>query len=164
MTSYFVAYTHPGLGPRTSSRFGTSIGAGHYAGGLPASWEPKIKPSPLAPEIFRHCGIDDDLTNPEQAIGGKCFTCKVVLTREHAQAYQSNDGTSIDFTDRQTFKPGDRVELHPGCDLWMRGAKYARITSIKPDGTIFISLDREIVRGQLGRRYRMTADRLRKVE
>lgn len=25
---------------------------------------------------------------------------------------------------------GDRVELHPGCDLWMRGAKYGTVTAL----------------------------------
>lgn len=28
------------------------------------------------------------------------------------------------------MKTGDRVELHPGCDLWMRGAKYGTITKV----------------------------------
>lgn len=28
------------------------------------------------------------------------------------------------------FRPGDRVELHPGLDLWMMGAKYGTVTSI----------------------------------
>lgn len=34
---------------------------------------------------------------------------------------------ALDYTPLQTFKPGDRVELHPGCDLWMRGAKYGTV-------------------------------------
>lgn len=28
---------------------------------------------------------------------------------------------------------GRRVELHPGCDLWMMGARFGTITAIKGD-------------------------------
>lgn len=28
------------------------------------------------------------------------------------------------------FKPGDRVELHPATDLWMRGARYGNVVRI----------------------------------
>lgn len=34
---------------------------------------------------------------------------------------------SQDYTAHQTFEPGDRVELHPGCDLWMQGARFGTI-------------------------------------
>jgi len=27
---------------------------------------------------------------------------------------------------------GDRVELHPGTDLWMRGARYGQVVGIVP--------------------------------
>ena len=30
----------------------------------------------------------------------------------------------------QQFAPGDRVELHPATDLWMRGARYATVKRI----------------------------------
>lgn len=32
--------------------------------------------------------------------------------------------------DGNGYSVGDRVELHPGCDLWMRGARYSTVTSI----------------------------------
>lgn len=32
-----------------------------------------------------------------------------------------------------TLKAGNRVELHPGLDLWMRGAKYGSIVRIEGD-------------------------------
>lgn len=35
------------------------------------------------------------------------------------------------------FKPGDRVELHPGLDLWMRGARYGDVVSI---GRTFVTV------------------------
>lgn len=30
------------------------------------------------------------------------------------------------------FTVGDRVEIHPGTDLWMRGARYGTVTRIVP--------------------------------
>lgn len=32
--------------------------------------------------------------------------------------------------DGNGYTIGDRVELHPGCDLWMRGAKYGTVVGI----------------------------------
>ncbi len=29
--------------------------------------------------------------------------------------------------DYREFRVGDRVEIHPGCDLWMRGARFGTI-------------------------------------
>ena len=37
---------------------------------------------------------------------------------------------------------GDRIELHPGCDLWMAGARFGQVTSIRPDGRCRVKLDR----------------------
>lgn len=28
------------------------------------------------------------------------------------------------------FRPGDRVELHPATDLWMRGARFGTVVSV----------------------------------
>lgn len=36
---------------------------------------------------------------------------------------------------------GKRVELHPGCDLWMRGAKYGEVRGCSPDGILSIRMD-----------------------
>ncbi len=33
-----------------------------------------------------------------------------------------------DYTPEQTFDLGARVELHPSCDLWMRGACFGNVT------------------------------------
>ena len=30
--------------------------------------------------------------------------------------------------DGSTYHVGDRVELHPACDCWMRGARYGTVT------------------------------------
>jgi hypothetical protein len=32
--------------------------------------------------------------------------------------------------DGNGYNVGDRVELHPGTDLWMRGARYGTVTGI----------------------------------
>lgn len=41
-----------------------------------------------------------------------------------------NNTAENEFTDRQTFVVGHRVELHPGCDLWMRGAKFGVVRDV----------------------------------
>jgi hypothetical protein len=33
-------------------------------------------------------------------------------------------------TFKENYKIGDRVELHPATDLWMRGERYGEITGI----------------------------------
>lgn len=45
--------------------------------------------------------------------------------------------------DGKPVAKGDRIELHPGCDLWMQGAKYGVIvgTSLTPDDRLKIKLD-----------------------
>ena len=44
------------------------------------------------------------------------------------------------------FKVGDRVELHPGCDLWIRGAQYGRVEKIGRD-LVHVRMDHPQVRG-----------------
>jgi hypothetical protein len=36
---------------------------------------------------------------------------------------------------------GDRVELHPGLDLWMRGARYGTVQSISTTGISRVRID-----------------------
>ncbi len=45
--------------------------------------------------------------------------------------------------DGKTYKTGDRVELHPGTDLWMRGARYGTVvrTSLTPGDRVHVELD-----------------------
>jgi len=56
---------------------------------------------------------------------------------------------------------GDRVELHPGTDLWMRGARYGTVI-----GSSLTSADR--VRVQLdampGRKFAGHADTFRRID
>lgn len=42
------------------------------------------------------------------------------------------------------FSIGDRIELHPGTDLWMRGARFGEVvgTSITPNDRVKIKLDK----------------------
>lgn len=47
----------------------------------------------------------------------------------------------MDYTNEQTFKPGDRVELHPGCDLWMRGAKFGDVLAVFRSGNVSVKVD-----------------------
>jgi len=43
---------------------------------------------------------------------------------------------------KDNVKVGDRVQLHPATDLWMRGARYATILAVNDDGSAKIRLDR----------------------
>lgn len=49
-----------------------------------------------------------------------------------------------DYTEAQTFTVGDRVEIHPRFDAWMRGAKYGDIIKVYGvNGSIIrVKLDR----------------------
>lgn len=40
---------------------------------------------------------------------------------------------------------GDRVELHPACDMWMRGARFGKVVGFSqtPDDRFHIVLDRK---------------------
>lgn len=44
------------------------------------------------------------------------------------------------------YMVGKRVELHPGTDLWMRGARYGTIHSVSRDGVYKIRMDNRRVR------------------
>lgn len=41
------------------------------------------------------------------------------------------------------YTVGDRVELHPGTDLWMRGARYGSVVgmSLTPDDRVRVKVD-----------------------
>lgn len=40
---------------------------------------------------------------------------------------------------------GKRVEIHPACDLWMRGARFGTVTAVK-DGVLLVRMDNARVR------------------
>lgn len=52
---------------------------------------------------------------------------------------------------------GDRVELHPGCDLWMRGARYGDVLAISPAGVCRVLVN------AIARAVPIPAERLRVV-
>lgn len=41
------------------------------------------------------------------------------------------------------YKPGDFVQLHPACDLWMRGVRFGEVKAIqqKRDGSFTYSIE-----------------------
>jgi hypothetical protein len=57
---------------------------------------------------------------------------------------------------------GDHVELHPGLDLWMRGARYGTIKKISVDGIATVKMDhpgiKKLQRIQTGR-LKLTTNR-----
>lgn len=63
--------------------------------------------------------------------------------------------------DGKPFEVGDRVELHPGLDLWMRGARYGEVvrTLCTPDDRVHVKLDRMPNRQPIAG----PADRFRKI-
>lgn len=63
--------------------------------------------------------------------------------------------------DGVAYVVGDRVELHPGCDLWMRGARYGTVVamSITPNDRVHVELDK-----LPGRKFSGPADRFRRID
>jgi hypothetical protein len=61
--------------------------------------------------------------------------------------------------DGNGYNVGDRVELHPGTDLWARGARYGRVigTSSTPKDRVRVKLDR------LARTFAGSADTFRRI-
>lgn len=46
--------------------------------------------------------------------------------------------------DGNGYDVGDRVEIHPGTDLWMQGARYGTVTgrSLTPKDRVHVELDK----------------------
>jgi hypothetical protein len=53
------------------------------------------------------------------------------------------DDNPIGYDGRE-YGIGDRVELHPGADLWMRGARFGVVVGIvpTPDDRVRVQLDK----------------------
>jgi hypothetical protein len=97
--SWFVSYWVVGPGTllggvkrAQSSRWGEEADAHHYKetvlernreAGI--NCDGYVVPSPLLPEIFRHCA--DAPHKPAQSVGGKCFSCGKKLTRADAREH-----------------------------------------------------------------------------
>lgn len=45
--------------------------------------------------------------------------------------------------DGKPYGVGDRVEIHPGTDLWMRGARYGKVVraSLTPKDRVHVIMD-----------------------
>ena len=62
--------------------------------------------------------------------------------------------------DGQSYKIGDRVEIHPGTDLWMAGARFGEVvgTSLTPHDRVRVIMDRIPART-----YSAAADTFRRI-
>lgn len=60
-------------------------------------------------------------------------------------------------TGRPYFQPGDRVELHPATDHWMRGDRYGTVQAV-PGIMIRVKLDKS------GKTFPLHSDNLSLVE
>lgn len=49
--------------------------------------------------------------------------------------------------DGKTLTVGSRVEIHPGTDLWMMGARYGTVRSIVPTSEDKVRVEMDKVRG-----------------
>ena len=63
--------------------------------------------------------------------------------------------------DGNGYDVGDRVELHPGTDLWARGARFGTVVgvSLTPNDRVRVELDK-----LPGRKFAGSADTFRRVE
>jgi hypothetical protein len=61
--------------------------------------------------------------------------------------------------DGKGYTVGDRVELHPGTDLWMRGARYGDVVGmhLTPNDRVIVKVDRT------GRKISGSEDTFRRV-
>lgn len=59
------------------------------------------------------------------------------------------------------YNVGDRVELHPGTDLWMQGARYGTVVGVRStrEDRVHVELDKFP-----GRKFSAPADRFRRVD
>lgn len=62
--------------------------------------------------------------------------------------------------DGKRYSLGDRVEIHPSTDLWMRGARFGTVvgTSLTSKDRVHVELDKVP-----GRKFAGTEDTFRKV-
>lgn len=82
--------------------------------------------------------VTDDLTDSE------------VLPRMHKLSPMSLDWATAHegYAIRKAPEPGDRVEIHPATDLFMRGERYAEIVRVADD---YVSVTGE----RSGQRFRL---------
>lgn len=46
--------------------------------------------------------------------------------------------------DKKPYSIGDRIELHPACDLWMQGARYGKVigSSLTINDRVKVKIDK----------------------
>lgn len=77
--------------------------------------------------------------------------------------------TTVYGWDRIGYGVGDRIEIHPGTDMWMRGARFGVVSQIKytvgfTEWTIFGDWKVEVTLDKTGSRvWRGPADRFRRI-
>jgi len=54
--------------------------------------------------------------------------------------------THVTDMDGAEVRPGDRIEIHPAHDLWMRGARLGTVKRINPNGLAVVKMDHPSVR------------------
>lgn len=66
------------------------------------------------------------------------------INARHSKIWAEADKlkTRTRFNASSRLKPGDRVQLHPATDHWMRGDRYGTVSRILITGRIRILLDK----------------------
>ena len=69
-------------------------------------------------------------------------TSSAFETREEARDFlaASRDNHTNEI-EGYVYGPGTRVELHPGTDLWMRGARFGNVTEVTADRVVVVRVD-----------------------
>lgn len=80
------------------------------------------------------------------------------MARKIKQTQKDGWATGYDGRD---YTVGDRVEIHPGTDMWMRGARYGTVVgmSITPNDRVKVELDK-----LPGRKYSGSGDTFKLIE
>jgi len=52
-----------------------------------------------------------------------------------------------DYGNTLPWAPGWRIEIHPGDDLWMRGARFGTTKGMTKDGLVKVRMDHPAVKG-----------------
>ena len=123
----------------------------------PASYTPAYAPSSAAPIMVPSTktyvvpssaaggGMDIESIMKWSAIGlgvvGALGAAYYFMTRRQGSPAMAGLGAGGFYhTNPSEFTPGQRVQLHPGLDLWMRGARYGTVKKIGRD-RVHVELD-----------------------
>lgn len=65
------------------------------------------------------------------------------MPMDHAERYATNENIVFTGYDDMPYEKGDRIEIHPSTDLWIRGARFGRVigSSLTPNDRVKVRMD-----------------------